>query len=69
MILPAIIGACACLLGEHIRYDDGHKQDRNIADVFGMHFNLVPVCPEVGCGLPVPREEMRLEGDPLFPRW
>ena len=26
------------------------------------------VCPEVGCGMPVPREAMRLEGDPSQPR-
>jgi len=28
----------------------------------------VTVCPEVGCGMPVPREAMRLEGDPSQPR-
>jgi len=62
------IGVSACLLGEPVRYDGGHKLDRSIADTLGMDFILVPVCPEVGCGLPVPREEMRLEGDPAAPR-
>jgi len=28
----------------------------------------VPVCPEVECGLPVPRESMHLEGDPDSPQ-
>jgi len=28
----------------------------------------VPVCPEVECGLPIPRESMHLEGDPESPR-
>jgi uncharacterized protein YbgA (DUF1722 family)/uncharacterized protein YbbK (DUF523 family) len=28
----------------------------------------VPVCPEVECGLGVPREAMRLKGDPAAPR-
>jgi uncharacterized protein YbgA (DUF1722 family)/uncharacterized protein YbbK (DUF523 family) len=28
----------------------------------------VPVCPEVECGLPIPREAMHLEGDPDSPR-
>jgi uncharacterized protein YbgA (DUF1722 family)/uncharacterized protein YbbK (DUF523 family) len=28
----------------------------------------VPVCPEVECGLPVPRESMHLQGDPESPR-
>lgn len=62
------IGVSACLLGEHVRYDGGHKHDRYITDTLGMHFNFVQVCPEVGCGLPTPREAMRLEGDPLAPR-
>ncbi len=58
----------ACLLGEHVRYDGGHKHDRYITDILGSHFSFVPVCPEVGCGLPTPRESMRLEGDPANPR-
>ena len=28
----------------------------------------IPVCPEVECGLPVPRDAMRLVGDPENPR-
>ena len=62
------IGASACLLGEHVRYDGGHKHDRYITDTLGAYFTFVPVCPEVGCGLPIPREAMRLEGDPAAPR-
>lgn len=68
MTQPVRIGVSACLLGEHVRYDGGHKLDRYITDTLGMSFSLVPVCPEVGCGLPIPREEMRLEGDPAAPR-
>jgi uncharacterized protein YbgA (DUF1722 family)/uncharacterized protein YbbK (DUF523 family) len=30
--------------------------------------DYVPVCPEVECGLPIPRESMHLEGDPESPR-
>lgn len=62
------IGVSACLLGERVRYDGGHKHDRYITDVLGSFFNFVPVCPEVGCGLPVPRESMRLEGNRDAPR-
>lgn len=62
------IGVSACLLGELVRYDGAHKVDRYIMDVLGASFTLVPVCPEVGCGLPTPREAMRLEGDPSDPR-
>ncbi len=62
------IGVSSCLLGEHVRYDGGHKLDRYITDTLGRFFRFVPVCPEVGCGMPVPREAMHLEGDPAAPR-
>lgn len=62
------IGVSSCLLGEYVRYDGGHKHDRYITDTLGRFFTFVPVCPEVECGMPVPREAMRLEGDPQSPR-
>lgn len=68
MTRPITIGVSACLLGEHVRYDGGHKRDRCITDILGAYFNFVPVCPEAGCGLPIPREMMQLEGSPAAPR-
>ena len=65
---PIKIGVSSCLLGEKVRYDGGHKHDSYITDVLGRFFTFVPVCPEVECGMPVPREAMRLEGDPESPR-
>ena len=62
------IGISSCLLGNKTRYDGGHKHDRYINDTLGQYFEFVPVCPEVECGLPVPRETMQLEGDPENPR-
>lgn len=62
------IGVSSCLLGEPVRYDGGHKRNRYITDILGSYFRFVAVCPEVGCGLPTPRESMRLEGDPAHPR-
>lgn len=62
------IGVSSCLLGEQVRYDGGHKHDCYITDTLGRYFSLLPICPEVGCGLHVPREAMRLEGDPAKPR-
>lgn len=62
------VGVSSCLLGEQVRYDGGHKHDHYITDTLGRFFHFVPVCPEVGCGLPVPREAMRLEGNPAAPR-
>jgi uncharacterized protein YbgA (DUF1722 family)/uncharacterized protein YbbK (DUF523 family) len=62
------IGISTCLLGEKVRYDGGHKRDGFLVDTLGTYFDYVPVCPEVECGLPVPREAMRLVGDPSNPR-
>lgn len=62
------VGVSSCLLGEHVRYDAGHKHDRYITDVLGRYFRFVPVCPEVGSGLSTPREPMHLEGEPEHPR-
>jgi len=62
------IGISACLLGQHVRYDGGHQWDRYLTETLGRYFSWVPVCPEVEYGLPVPREAMRLIGDPAAPR-
>lgn len=62
------IGVSTCLLGERVRFDGGHKRDRFLTDTFGQFVEWVPVCPEVECGLPVPRESMHLAGDPGAPR-
>ncbi len=62
------IGISTCLLGEKVRYDGGHKLDRFITETLGRYFEYIPVCPEVEYGLPVPRESLRLLGDPVSPR-
>lgn len=62
------LGVSSCLLGNKVRYDGGHKHDKYITKVLGQYFDFVPVCPEVECGLPIPREAMRLIGDPENPR-
>lgn len=66
--LPIKIGISSCLLGNPVRYDGGHQHDRYITGTLGNFFEFCPVCPEVECGLPVPRETMRLVGDPADPR-
>jgi uncharacterized protein YbgA (DUF1722 family)/uncharacterized protein YbbK (DUF523 family) len=58
----------ACLLGEKVRYDGGHKRDLFLNETLGPFVEWVPICPEVECGLPVPREAMRLVGNPNRPR-
>jgi uncharacterized protein YbgA (DUF1722 family)/uncharacterized protein YbbK (DUF523 family) len=56
------VGISSCLLGEHVRYDGGHRRDHYLTDTLGQYVDWVPVCPEVESGLPVPREAMRLVG-------
>ena len=62
------IGISACLLGQPVRYDGGHKLDQFLVETLGRFVSFVPVCPETECGLGVPREAMRLTGDPASPR-
>lgn len=62
------IGISACLLGENVRWNGGHTRDRYLTDTLGRYVEYVPVCPEVECGLGVPRETLRLVGDPDNPR-
>lgn len=54
------IGVSACLLGEEVRYNGGHKRDPFLTDVLGQYVEWVPVCPEVEIGLGTPRPAMRL---------
>jgi len=62
------LGISSCLMGENVRYDGGHKLDRFLRDELGRYVDFVPVCPEVECGLSIPREAMRLVGEPADPR-
>lgn len=62
------LGISTCLLGENVRYDGGHKLDRFLRDTLGRYVDYVPVCPEAECGMSIPREAMRLEGNPDAPR-
>src|SRR5947199_7664335 len=65
---PLRLGISACLLGQEVRWDGGHKRDPFLAETLGRFIEWVPVCPEVELGLGVPREPIRLEGDPVAPR-
>ncbi|HEX2965114.1 MAG TPA: DUF523 and DUF1722 domain-containing protein [Syntrophorhabdaceae bacterium] len=62
------MGISSCLLGKKVRYDGGHKLDRYVTETLSQYFDYVPVCPEVEYGLPIPREALRLVGDPALPR-
>jgi uncharacterized protein YbgA (DUF1722 family)/uncharacterized protein YbbK (DUF523 family) len=62
------LGISTCLLGERVRWNGGHKLDQFLTDTLGQFVQYCPVCPEVECGFGVPREPLRLVGDPHAPR-
>lgn len=62
------VGISSCLLGAKVRYDGGHKLDHYLKETLGKYVDWIPVCPETEMGLSVPREAMRLVGDPKSPR-
>jgi len=55
------VGISACLLGDEVRYDGGHKRSAFCADELIRHVEFVKLCPEVGIGMPIPRPTIRLE--------
>lgn len=53
----------ACLLGRPVRYDgNGKRLDDPSLDVWQAEGRLVPVCPELMGGLPVPRPAAEIAG-------
>ncbi|MFZ5572529.1 MAG: YbgA family protein [Thermodesulfobacteriota bacterium] len=62
------LGVSACLLGDNVRYNGGNCRDHFLTDTLSAYVEWVPVCPEVECGLGIPRETLRLVGDPEDPR-
>ncbi len=54
------VGISACLLGEKVRYDGGHKKSKLCVDILTDYFDYKQVCPEIAIGLGVPRETIRL---------
>ncbi|MCT9930915.1 DUF523 domain-containing protein [Planotetraspora sp. A-T 1434] len=53
----------ACLLGSRVRYDGGAKtSDDELLAAWRAEGRLVPFCPEVEGGLPVPRPPAEIEG-------
>jgi uncharacterized protein YbgA (DUF1722 family)/uncharacterized protein YbbK (DUF523 family) len=67
MLTKIKLGISACLLGDKVRFDGGHKLDRFITETLGQFVEFVPVCPEVECGLGIPREAMHLVANPDGP--
>ncbi|WP_176064521.1 YbgA family protein [Anaeromyxobacter diazotrophicus] len=60
---PLRLGVSACLLGQNVRYDGGHKRNDFLTGLLARFVEFVPVCPEVELGLGTPREAIRLVRD------
>ena len=55
-----LVASSACLLGEPVRYDGGHKQQDHFEQLLLPHLQLQAICPEVGIGLGVPRPTLEV---------
>lgn len=61
------IAVSACLVGQQIRFDGGHKQDRFITDELGRFATFVPFCPEhLAFGTPRPSIRLLQHENTLF---
>jgi uncharacterized protein YbbK (DUF523 family) len=58
-VVPMRVGVSACLLGDAVRYDGGHKHS-SVIEALGDGLEWVKVCPEVECGMGTPREPIQL---------
>jgi uncharacterized protein YbbK (DUF523 family) len=55
----------ACLLGEKVRYDGTGKSVEGIIGL-SRKYELIPVCPEVLGGLPIPRPRSEIREGRVF---
>lgn len=53
------VGISACLMGEQVRHNGGHKRDAYINGTLSQYFTFHSFCPEVGIGLGTPRPAIR----------
>ncbi|AVF35415.1 YbgA family protein [Rahnella sikkimica] len=54
------IGISACLLGDKVRFDGGHKRFAFAVEQLAPYVRFEPICPEMAIGLPTPRPALRL---------
>lgn len=55
----------ACLLGQNCKYNGGNNYNQAVVD-FVSDKDVIPVCPEVAGGLPVPRNPVELSDGRVF---
>ena len=54
------IAVSACLVGQKVRYNGDAAEFRTLSRKWSQHLELVPICPEIGIGMGVPRPTIRL---------
>ena len=52
----------ACLVGDNVKYDGGNNKNSLISKLLEK-YELVPFCPEVEGGLPIPRHPCEQRGE------
>lgn len=65
---PLTVAVSECLTGARVRYDGGDKREAMPHAALDGLYVFRAICPEVGIGLGVPRDPIRLVGDPAAPR-
>lgn len=63
-----VMGIGACIIGNPVRYNGDSKRANQHVKRIEQHFTLRSFCPEMGIGLGVPREPIRLVGELPSPR-
>ena len=54
------IAVSACLLGHNCKYSGGNNRSQKVLHFIEGH-EVIPVCPEVAGGLPIPRIPVELQ--------
>ncbi|MDD1779635.1 DUF1722 domain-containing protein [Enterovibrio sp. ZSDZ35] len=54
------LGVSACVIGEKVRFDTGHKRSHFVSEELQPFVEYVPVCPEMAIGMGTPRPTIRL---------
>ena len=57
------VGIGACLVGHAVRYSGDAKKPSHVLNKLSETMDMVPLCPEISIGLPVPREPIRIVED------
>ena len=56
----------ACLIGEPVRYDGKDKNTLKELNALKEKYDIIPICPEVMGGLPIPRPPSEIRGDKVI---